>query len=556
MTYSTDMTRAQRMVAEYDRLYAERSIWDSRWQDIAEYLMPHRSDIKSVGTQADQGKQDRLFDTSGIDALHRHSAGCVHWLTPIETPWFAFEAPAALKDNDDAKQWYAYATQVAQLELARSNFYSAIQTAYMDRAGLGTALLMCRATADEALAGSPAPMAVGEFVFETWKVGSYCIALNAFDQVDTVYRCYSLTALQAEQRFGREKLPDAIKECLQPGSKKLHDKHEFLQVIKPRTEVDPDAIGVFALPFASYHIHKTSRQEVGESGFHELPFFATRFRLWESDLWGDGPGSAALGDIRQVNILQEDLDVMAEVASNPRILLPKGHSGAVDLRANGFTFFSDPQMKPQEWLTGGQYPIGIERVQSRQEAIRRHFFLDMFEMFAQLEKQMTATEARERAEEKIAPLSATFARMTTELFNPLLQRVFGILLRRRKFGQIPKAVVQQIDQQGFGIVPSPQVIYTSKLALAQRAIHSTAFARAMERVAPIIEIRPEILDNYRLDRAERDLARADGMHPDHLASEAEISQIREERARALQQQAEMEAAQQAMPHVAKAVTAA
>src|SRR6185436_2076880 len=101
--------------------------------------------------------------------------------------------------------------------------------------------------------------------------------------------------------------------------------------------------------------------------------------------------------------------------------------------AMGVTYFSrdlaGANLMPREWMTAGRYDVGLDRIKERQRAIEDAFHVPLFQMFAQLEKQMTAREVAERSSEKLIQFSPTFSRLTSELFNPLLERIFGILLR-------------------------------------------------------------------------------------------------------------------------------
>jgi hypothetical protein len=247
-----------------------------------------------------------------------------------------------------------------------------------------------------------------------------------------------------------------------------------------------------------------------------------------------------LPEARQLNFLTKQLDALAEVTAFPRILVPSSMVDEVDMRAGGLSIFNEnmPNAVPKEWLTGGRYDIGLDREKRKQAAIERAFHVDLFQMFANLDKQMTAREVAERSAEKLVQFTPAFARKTTELVTPLLRRCFGILLR---MGAFPPPPQEAFDQTAEGMaLPEPNVSYNSRVALAIKAMQNTAFYRTMESVMPLTEVQPDILDNFDLDEAARMVSRNDGL-PDEIIrpieSRDEIRSARAEaQAKAAQQQ--------------------
>jgi len=147
---------------------------------------------------------------------------------------------------------------------------------------------------------------------------------------------------------------------------------------------------------------------------------------------------------------------------------------------------------------------------------------------------MTAREVMERSAEKLIQFSPTFARMTTELFNPLLRRVFAILARQGKFPSPP----QQLVMAGF--IPEPEISYNSRVALAIKQLENAAFIRTSEMLLPYAQIKPEMLDNFDFDEITRDMARNDGLPARWLMDEEFVARMRAQRAQAAQAQMQTE----------------
>ena len=83
---------------------------------------------------------------------------------------------------------------------------------------------------------------------------------------------------------------------------------------------------------------------------------------------------------------------------------------------------------------------------------------------------MTATEVMQRNQEKMRILGPAIARLQQELLQPLIIRVFNIMLRGKRFLQAPDILAgQEID-----------IEYVSPVALAQKGQELESIVRGLE----------------------------------------------------------------------------
>ena len=515
----------------YTALKNLRAPFETIWQECADYIMPRRQPGMDTCLSPSTARESRLFDITAVQANMTLANGQLAWMSPMETAWFAFEPPAG-GDDPEAREWLAECTQITQRLLATSNFYLAVHEFYLDRSGFGTACLYAEP-------GRKSPLN-----FMCWTAGSYVIDEDADGNVDTVFREFFLTPRQAAQKFGEENLSAKLREALAAGGAKAQQKFKFLHAIFPREDRDPSKREASQMPIASIYLERDGNHIVFEGGYEEMPAFVSRYLEWGSatgSLYGWSPAWAALPEARQLNHLQKMADALAEKMAFPPILAPEEMEGEVDANANGITYFSQDLVNrlPRPLNDRGSVDAQLERIQERQKAVREAFHVDLFQMFAQLEKQMTAREVAERSQEKLIQFSPTFARMTTELFNPLLARVFSILLRAGQYPAAPESLAQAVSETE-AFIPVPAIEYSSRIALALRSLPTLAYHRTIERVGIIAGLGPDVLDNYDLDASERATALADGIPPKWLAPEAERDKSRAARAEAASQAASME----------------
>jgi hypothetical protein len=529
-----DVQLASYVIRRHDQLKHKRASWDSWWQEVAVYCMTRKAEINSSRSEPSSQRDDVLFDGTMCGANITLSNGCMSYLTPADSRWFSYDPPAFLKGVDPVEQYFRHCTEIVSMELARSNFYTETHELYLDRGCFGTGVLYCEEGRRNLLH------------FRKFDVGTFSLAEDDEGYVDTLSREFALTTRQAVQWFGYGNVSEIIQKAFDsddPGQSE--SEHIFIHQVFPRAsdQIEFGKRDQKNMPIASVYVERDKKLVVRNAGYTEQPFFATRYLRWQNEhCYGWSPAWQALAEARQLNFLQKQLDSLAELAAFPRFLVPDTHEGQVDYRASGVTYFdpANPAAIPREWATTGRYDYGKDRAEAKQKAINDAFHVDLFKLFANLERpQMTAREVSERASEKLIQFSPTFSRMTTELYTPLLTRVWGILIRAGVFPPPPKELMVQ-TQQG-AMIPPPQVTYSSKIALAIKGLENGSLMNVLEMWLPVAQLKPEILDNPNWDQCFRDSARNAGLPSRWLVEADMVAEIRDARQKAqeeMQQKAE------------------
>lgn len=526
---------AQDILSRHNQLKADRQNFDTIWQELADVIQPRKNNI-TVRQTPDAGENADLYDTTAVDANMVLGAGQLSYITPASDRWMAYEFPEALRSKDggsvpdEAAKWFQQCTEIAHREIGRSNFYTEVHEMYLDRGGMGTGCLYVAEGKRTTLN------------FCCHAIGTYSIAEDEEGYVDTVFREFKMTARQAVQRFGKDSLGEKVKAAYEsPKPEAMDQKFTFVHAVFPREDRDARKIDGPNKPFASIYVCVDDQTVVRNEGYDELPYAVTRYLVWGENVYGYCPSIDILPTIRQVNFIERQMDALAETAAFPRLLIPEAMKGQVDMRAAGITIFdpNTPTALPKEWATQGRYDIGQERVKTKQDAIRKAYHNDLFQMFAQAEREMTAYEAMQRVAEKLVQFSPTFARLTTEFLQPTLQRVFGILFRGGYFPEPPKEVFIPTSE-GVALA-MPQVVFTSKVALAIKALENKAFLDFIQIIAPLLPQRPDLLDNFDLDVASRDMARNLGLSSSWIKDADDVAEERAAKAQQMQQAQAMQA---------------
>lgn len=506
----------------------------SDWLEAADYIRPSRNSLG--GNEASSSTNSRrksleVFDSTAIEASDVYAAGCMSWMTPSETTWFAYDAPRQFAENDEIKSWYSTCTDIAREILATTNFYSEIHECYFDDSAFSTCALHIEEGGKSGIH------------FEQLRVGTYSILEDDEGDVDTVFRDLPLTIRTAAMKFGEENLHVDHQKSLSENGKDCDATINFIHVVMPRPDAERDLgkLDASNMPYASIYIDEQHKKIVKESGCYEMPIAVHRHSKSMDSPWGWGPADRSMPDIRQLNYMQGLLDTEVERHVSPPVRAPASFEGNIDLRSGGVTFFKDSASKPEFWESRGNTRIGENRTQFRIDQINKAYHVDLFQALAGVPagKEMTATEVNMRQRDRLTLFSPTFARKNKEMNTPVTRRLFGILLRAGAFPQAPDSLTS-VTEEGMIYIPDPQITYTSRLALQIKAIHNDAYMRSMQESAFLFEMFPDAIDNYKPDAIARSIYRNNGTPEDGLRSEQERDQLRQQRAEA-QAQAEEEA---------------
>jgi hypothetical protein len=516
-------------VKRYDRLKAERAQWDQSADDVATYISPR----KSILTKYTPGeiRTEHVYETTAQRAAQFCASG-IYSYTVQGQQWFALKPRnKALADRDEVKRWFATVSEELLGHIMSSNFPRAVYEGLQDFVTMPAMCLYLEEGGKEILN------------FQAFAFGSYVVKDNADGIVDTIYRAFKLTPRQAVQKWGKEALHPKMIEALND-DKKCDTQYDFLHYVAPRENYDESKKDKLNMPFASCYIDVKHKHEVSEGGYAEFPYFIGRFAKNPEEVYGHSPGMDILPDVRGINKMKQTILIAGEKMVNPPWLIPDDGSSSYKFssragsmnywRANGVS-----NQKPEPVQINHNLPVGLEMINGERQIIEQAFFLDLFNMLANYDKTMTATEVMQRVEEKLNSFAPTWSNLQSEIFGPIIHRAFGILARNGILPDAPREL--EFD-------PSYDVTYLSKIALAAQMLKARAYFQYVEAVTPLMAANPEagaaFNDTVNLPKAYRELAYNMGLPIDWTYSVEEAEQKAQARAQAQQQAMAMQQLEQ------------
>jgi len=513
---ATTSEEVKALIKRFNALHVgRRNTWEAHWQEIGDHLIPRKSDITVRRTPGEK-KQKQRFASVGIHSHEILSANLQGTLTSRAFRWFSLK----LEEGDEAGEdkevidWLQLASRKMWRAMNASNFHSQSHEFYIDISGFGTGGMLC-----EELKGDKS---FNGLVFTSYPIQAYVFEEDAEGHGNSMCIEINFTAAQAIERFGADKLP---KKIVDADKKDPTHTWKFLHWIRPRASRKKDSPASTEMPWQSIYISVTGEKKLEESGYEEFPAFLPRWSKNAGEKYGRGPGSTALPDLKVLNKATElELQAWAKHIDPPWFMEDDGVVGKVNLNPGKGTTVRD---KDALWFYEfrGRPDIGRIKLEELRQGIKQSFFVDQLEL--PQSDRMTAEEIRTRVELMQRVLGPTLGRLETEFLNPLIQRVFSIMLRAGALGEIPQALSDrtEIDVQ-----------YTGPLARAERQSEISSIQRLVETLVPLAQVDPTILDILDTDAVARFVSEQLDVDDSVLRDEAALTEARQARAQQQQQQ--------------------
>lgn len=515
--------------------------WLPLWRDLSDHMAPDMGRW-SLSDANDGKRRDQLIiNSTARSALKVLASGMFSGMTSPSRPWFKLTTPdSALMEFGPVKTWLHQAELAMQDVFARSNLYNVLPTLYGEMGAFGTGAMIVMPDQDEFLR------------CYNFTAGSYMAATSSRQQVDSLYREFRMTARQMAQQFGQKAMSSTAVSLLSSNPDAWID---VVHAIEPNDQRDAQRPDNQNMPFRSVYWEKggDSDKILRQSGFQSSPMMVPRWDVNGENIYGHGPGSVAIGDTKALQLMEKRKAQMLEKLVNPPMGAPGSLRGQrASILPGDITYVDSANVgqkfEPLYQIQPAAYSALREEIRAHEDRINSAFFVDLFLMISSMDDVRTATEIAARKEEKMLMLGPVLERMNDELLDPLIDRVFGLMLEQsspRWAGLLP----------GAPLLPPPpeelagmdlKVEYVSVLAQAQKSLGVAGIERAVGFAGNLAGIYPDIVDKVDFDQAVDEYATMLGIPPTLIRSDDQVAQIRQQRAEAMQQQQAMEQSMQMM----------
>ena len=509
-------------------IQSHRTEREKQWKELAEWLAPHRGiftgeDLSPRGVIRNQG----AFKSIATQALKKGAAGITSGMTPRNISWFEpdFEDERMIEASG-ARAYLDMVDLRMKSCLERGGFYQAIHSFNTDLLWAGCALLYSEHSE------------VSPLRFECIQVGTFAVQLDEAGMLDAVVRTMAWTPRRIARVFGKENLPEYLKQKLE---KQPYELLRVTHMVRRRDVRDQRKIDRDNMPWESFFWEDHGEKFLHKGGYMEMPYF---FTCWNEGTtpYGTGPGDEAYLDSRQCDEMERSKLRGLSKMTAPPVQADASLKGSVKLGRDEINYVDgDKTIRPivdmgsfaRAWL---YLQEEIKAVSSRLEnELMASTFASV--PYDQRPKDMSATEFLERKREALQQIGPVMSAYEPNVLTPLLHRVCATLDRDGWLPPPPPSL------QGFSVLLKMDFI--SPMANALRQTGADATRALLQEAGMLAQITQstEVLDKIDVDQAIDEVAYGIGAPGSVIRSDDDVAAIRQQRA---QQQMAMQQAEMAL----------
>ena len=370
--------------------------------------------------------------------------------------------------------------------------------------------------------------------FYTHTAGSYYIAQNDRLQVDTFAIKRERTVRQMVSEFGLDKVSSMVKN--------LHEKGQMdtwvpvTQFISPNPKFTPDGTNL-EMPFMSkwYEENSNEGRYLKEGGFEEFPVHVARYALTAEDIYStNSPGMVSLGDIKSIQVMEKRKAQAVEKMLNPPLKGPPTlRDSPVSSLPGGLTLYDgDGQKEGLSTIYQIQPQINEMRmeIEATERRINEAYFVDLFLAITNMGgvQPRNQLELNQRNEERLLMIGPSLERLQQDFLGSIVERTFNQIMRANILPPPPAELGAQ----------AINIRFISALAQAQRAHEVGTIERSTAFATQLAGIDPQVLDKFNADEALERYIQLTGGNPSLVVPDADVQEMRQERAEAQKAQAE------------------
>lgn len=504
----------------YEELKLLRSNLDTMFVDSQRYVRPNSNKFDHGHTQKQDDGSREIFDDTAVWCNQMFANGLSSNMIPKSDRWMYLKVkniPSGDLSNNERAYLQAVSDRILhEFALPESQFYSSSHECFLDIGAYGTSPVQI-SYVDGVVNFRARPLA--DVFFDT----------NQHGKVDTVYyRCYK-TARQLMQMF-----PDIENMQGFNPTKSVHDKYELVYTIEPNIDKKAKKGGRIGKerPYVVTYWSPQLRDPISVDGSSYFTFLIPRWSKLADEVYGRGPAFTCLSQIRVLNKMVKEVLTSAEYLNFPTltaeedsIMLPMKYG------SRQIMFHEPGSDKPSPILAGNQPQFMMEMIRMYRETINRSFFVDQIIRQEKKERQsvLEIQDVRGQMLNQLAPL---LNRMESEYLGPAIEATYELLNRN---GELPEAP-SSLDGTEL------EIAYTSPSAQAQYSTRLSDISAFMRDLAPLAQIKPELLQSIDGRELFDSYAKYRNVDPGVVRSQEDIDAENQAAAEAQQEQMVMQQA--------------
>jgi len=511
----------------YEELKILRSNLDTMFMDSQKFVRPNSNEFDHGHSPNKKDDSREIYDDTAVWCNQMFANGLASNLIPKSDRWMYLRVKDR-QTKDLQPEELAYLQNVSdrilhEFALPQSQFYSASHECFLDIGAYGT---------------SPVQISYvnGVVNFRARPLADVFFDTDMHGKVDTAYyRCFK-TARQLMQMF-----PDIENMQGFNAKKSVHNKYELVYTVCPSTDKHAKKGGRIGSerPYTVTYWSPQLKEPIQEDGISYFPFLIPRWSKLADEVYGRGPAFTCLSQIRVLNKLVKEVLISSEYLNFPTLTAEEDSIMLPMKYGSRQVMFHEPGSNPPAPILAGNQPqFMMDMIRMHRETINRSFFVDQIIRQEKKERQ-SVLEIQDTRGQMLNQLAPLLNRMETEYLGPAIEITYEMLSRNNQLPEAPAS----LDNAEL------EISYTSPASQSQFATRLTDISAFLRDLAPLAQVKPEIMQAIDERELFEDYARYRNISPTVIKSQ-EV--LQEERGAEAEQQQLMQQAQ-AAPQVAGAM---
>lgn len=405
-----------------------------------------------------------------------------------------------------------------------TSFYSSTKMAILDTLVQGTGILLTIDDQDR-----------GQIYYKCIDPQYVYISEDAYENVDTVFREFSITALQAYQLYGEE-LPKSIIESYK---KNERTKFKFLDCVYTEgsmfNALTNKAIEVSPKKLAHVVYSYEGNTIVQESGYDEMPYHIFRYRRETTEhAYGIGIVMDLLTDILKLNDFARILQTGSQRQSEPAMFFPYQWQvdGGVNNNPRSVHYVDMKVGSPYALTSTFRLDSIVKVISDLENYIYEASGAKLFDILMRTaDVQQTATWVNEIKGESLVLMASTMDTLQKELIVPVVMRSYNILRRMGHIPPLPEALKETAKHGQIKIELEGPLIKRMRSYMQANGIIS-----GLNFIASVLKINPNTSVNFDWDEIVRGGATAQGLPQNMIKEFTDVQKIKQQQLQIEEQQ--------------------
>ena len=512
----------------HEKLKNNRRTWEREWQEMAEYVLPHRADFTTTHSKG----ADRMytaFEGTAMRLLKRFASNIHNVFTPMGAEWFRLTTGISQMDKQrNVALWLEEASKIIKHDVSRpiSNFQSAVFQYYLEAGTFGTGIIFV----EDVPGFGPR--------YRNFPLSDCILGSGSEMEIDTVFRNYKQTYKDLVSRFHPNVLPPEV--LNNASGDKMHDEIDMVHCVYPSWTMQqylPD----FKKPYVSVHYMKDRKHVLSVSGYEEMPYICARWERSDREIYGRGPTWEIMPDVRLITEIDRTYLKAVQKSVSPPLFVPdSGLLDPLDTTPDAIYYYSvglGGKDMIFEAPTNAR-PDYAERLSGKAtQAIKEGYFLDLLELPGPTAPdgdvmRFSATEVSVRMRQRMPVLGPILARQEAEFLDPLIRRTVNILLRSYLLPEMPPELGNQY-----------KIEYLNPVSVAMRSGEINSMTQLFEMILPLAQIDQTIPMYFDTHQILKNTAEVLQVPVSNIRSKEEVEAMVQEQQRQRQAQEQMQQAQ-------------